>query len=45
MLMAGEQKVEHLKEDFYGSGIALEDANPEHLFRIASQARIGVFAT
>jgi fructose-bisphosphate aldolase/6-deoxy-5-ketofructose 1-phosphate synthase len=44
MLMAGDQKIEHLNDDFYGPGIAPEDADPEHLFRIASQARIGVFA-
>ena len=45
MLMAGDQKVEHLNEDFFGPGIARDDASPEHLFRVASQARIGVFAT
>ena len=45
MLMAGDQKVEHLNEDFFGPGIELDDASPEHLFRIAGQARIGVFAT
>ena len=44
MLMAGDQKVEHLNDDFYGPHIALDDAGPEHLFRIASQARIGAFA-
>lgn len=45
MLMAGDQKVEHLNDDFVGSGIAEQDGEPEHLFRIASQARIGLFAT
>jgi fructose-bisphosphate aldolase/6-deoxy-5-ketofructose 1-phosphate synthase len=45
MLFAGDQKVEHLNDDFYGEGIAEENAEPEHLFRIASQAEIGVFAT
>ncbi len=45
MLFAGDQKVEHLNGDFYGDGIAQDDADPEHLFRIASQAEIGVFAT
>jgi fructose-bisphosphate aldolase / 6-deoxy-5-ketofructose 1-phosphate synthase len=44
MLMAGDQKVEHLNEDFFGPHIAPDDATPEHLFRIASRARIGVFA-
>jgi DhnA family fructose-bisphosphate aldolase class Ia len=45
MLFAGDQKVEHLNHDFYGEGIHPDDADPEHLFRIASQAKIGVFAT
>jgi fructose-bisphosphate aldolase/6-deoxy-5-ketofructose 1-phosphate synthase len=45
MLFAGDQKVEHLNDDFHGEGIAEDDAHPEHLFRIASQAEIGVFAT
>ncbi|MGD9307014.1 MAG: hypothetical protein PVF79_22300 [Desulfobacterales bacterium] len=45
MLFAGDQKVEHLNNDFYGEGIHPHDADPEHLFRIASQAKIGVFAT
>jgi fructose-bisphosphate aldolase/6-deoxy-5-ketofructose 1-phosphate synthase len=45
MLFAGDQKVEHLNSDFYGEGISQDDADPEHLFRIASRASIGVFAT
>jgi fructose-bisphosphate aldolase/6-deoxy-5-ketofructose 1-phosphate synthase len=45
MLFAGDQKVEHLNADFVGEGIAEDDADPEHLFRIASGAEIGVFAT
>jgi len=45
MLFAGDQKAEHLNDDFYGARVAADDANPEHLFRIASQARIGVFAS
>jgi fructose-bisphosphate aldolase/6-deoxy-5-ketofructose 1-phosphate synthase len=45
MLFAGDQKIEHLNDDFYGPGIAVDDADPEHLFKIASQAEIGVFAT
>jgi len=45
MLFAGDQKVEHLNDDFFGEGIHEDDADPEHLFRIASQGRIGVFAT
>jgi len=45
MLFAGDQKVEHLNADFYGKEIDQEDANPIHLFNIAAQAKIGVFAT
>ena len=44
MLFAGDQKVEHLNNDFYGEGIAPEDNDPEHLFRIACGSKIGVFA-
>jgi fructose-bisphosphate aldolase / 6-deoxy-5-ketofructose 1-phosphate synthase len=45
MLFAGDQKVEHLNGDFYGPGISPDDNDPEHLFRIAGGAHIGVFAT
>jgi DhnA-type fructose-1,6-bisphosphate aldolase and related enzymes len=45
MLFAGDQKVEHLNDDFYGEGIPEDDANPKHFFEIASKAKIGVFAT
>ncbi len=49
MLFAGDQKTEHLNDDFYGTAdtgqIHIDDAEPEHLFRIASKATIGVFAT
>jgi len=45
MLFAGDQKVEHMNNDFYGEGISTDDADPEHLFRIAGRAKIGVFAT
>jgi fructose-bisphosphate aldolase/6-deoxy-5-ketofructose 1-phosphate synthase len=44
MLFAGDQKVEHLNDDFYGEGVPEDDADPEHLFRIAAQAKIGIFA-
>lgn len=43
-LMAGDQKVEHLNDDFVGAGVAADDADPEHLFRIASAAPVGCFA-
>jgi fructose-bisphosphate aldolase/6-deoxy-5-ketofructose 1-phosphate synthase len=50
MLFAGDQKVEHLNDDFYGAlsngeSIASDDADPEHLFRIACDGVIGCFAT
>jgi len=45
MLFAGDQKIEHLNDDFYGLGISPDDNDPEHLFRIASRAEIGCFAT
>jgi len=45
MLFAGDQKIEYLNDDFFGEGIPDDDANPEHLFRIAAQSPIGAFAT
>ncbi len=53
MLFAGDQKIEHMNDDFYGYikvdgkdvAIPIDDANPEHLFKIASTARVGVFAS
>ena len=45
MLFAGDQKVEHLNNDFFGRDIPPEDNDPEHMFQIASRADIGVFAT
>jgi fructose-bisphosphate aldolase / 6-deoxy-5-ketofructose 1-phosphate synthase len=44
MLFAGDQKVEHLNSDFYGDGIHIDDNDPQHLFRIASESKIGCFA-
>jgi DhnA-type fructose-1,6-bisphosphate aldolase and related enzymes len=45
MLFAGDQKIEHLNDDFYGDNIPIEDNDPEHLFKIAQNADVGVFAT
>lgn len=49
VLFAGDQKAEHLNDDFFGitnaGAIAEDDADPEHLFRIADQGLIGCFAT
>jgi fructose-bisphosphate aldolase/6-deoxy-5-ketofructose 1-phosphate synthase len=44
-LFAGDQKLEHLNADFYGPTIHPDAQDPEHLFNIASQGRIGAFAT
>lgn len=44
MLFACDQKVEHLNDDFYGEGIDVADAEPEHLFKIGSQGICGVLA-
>jgi len=44
-LFAGDQKVEHLNDDFFGKNVNPEDNDPEHLFKIAAAAPIGVFAT
>ncbi|MBM3886928.1 aldolase [Candidatus Dependentiae bacterium] len=44
-LFAGDQKIEHLHKDFFGAGISNESADPEHFFKIASQSRIGCFAS
>lgn len=45
MLFSCDQKIEHLNKNFFGSGIAQEVNNPEHLFKIASQGTIGAMAT
>lgn len=45
MLFACDQKIEHLNQDFYGPGIPAEINHPEHLFKIASQGRVGAMAT
>ncbi|MCB9493045.1 MAG: aldolase [Epsilonproteobacteria bacterium] len=44
-LFAGDQKIEHLNADFFGPNIPAECNDPKNLFKIASQAPIGVFAT
>ncbi len=40
MLFACDQKIEHLNKDFYGEGIDLADAEPEHLFRDRPSGRV-----
>lgn len=44
MLFACDQKIEHLNKDFYGEGIDIADAEPEHLFKIGDQGVCGVLA-
>jgi len=45
LLVAGDQKVEHLNDDFYGLGITPADNDPEHLFKIAAASQGGALAT
>lgn len=45
LLIAGDQKIEHLNDDFWGPGISKDDANPEHLFKIAQQTKGSLLAT
>lgn len=42
-LFAGDQKIEHLNDDFSKS-LNYGNEDPEHLFRIAQGAKVGVFA-
>lgn len=44
-LFAGDQKIEHLNQDFYGPSISPDDADPKHMFEIAKQGNVGLFAT
>ena len=44
MLFACDQKIENMNKDFYGEGIDIADAEPEHLFKIGSQGVCGVLA-
>lgn len=44
-LFAGDQKIEHLNQDFFGYEISPQDANPKHMFEIADQGNVGAFAT
>jgi len=44
LLVAGDQRIEHLNSDFFGSGIDPDDNDPEHFFQIADKAPIGAVA-
>lgn len=45
LLFAGDQKIEHLNDDFYGPKISKEDSNPDHLFKIANESKGALLAT
>jgi DhnA family fructose-bisphosphate aldolase class Ia len=45
LLFAGDQKVEHLNNDFFGPNIDPADASPEHLFEIAKNIPGAVLST
>jgi len=45
MLFAGDQKAEHLNDDFFGPGIDPQDSDPEHLFRIAGAAGVAALGS
>jgi fructose-bisphosphate aldolase/6-deoxy-5-ketofructose 1-phosphate synthase len=44
LLFVGDQKIEHLNENFYGPSICPDANKPSHLFEIAQHGRIGAFA-
>src|SRR3989344_7254896 len=46
MLFAGDQKIEHLNDDFFDNSdkIAADDADPEHLFKIAEASPVSCLA-
>lgn len=44
-ILTGDHKIEHLNKDFYGANIPAEVNDPEHLFKIAKNGKIGAFAT
>jgi len=45
LLFAADQKIEHLNDDFLGTGIDKQANNPEHIFAIAGSAPVGALAT
>lgn len=44
-LFAADQKIEHLNDDFSGTGIHADALDPEHIFRIAQAGFVGALAT
>lgn len=45
LMLAGDQKLEHLNANYYGPGIHPDANHPEHLFAIASSGGVTAFAT
>jgi fructose-bisphosphate aldolase/6-deoxy-5-ketofructose 1-phosphate synthase len=43
-IFVGDQKIEHLNDDFCGNDIPTQNSEPENLFKIASKSKIGGFA-
>lgn len=43
-IFSADQRIEHMHEDFYGEGIALDDNNPHHMFAIANEGFVGAMA-
>lgn len=45
LMLAGDQKVEHLNDDYFGDAIDLADVDPSHLFTIAAKTHCTCMAT
>ena len=45
LLFVGDQKIEYLNDAFSGKDIHEDDADPEHMFKIANSSVIGCFAS
>ncbi len=45
VMLAADQRVEHLNSSFFGKGISVDDLSPEHFFKIASISKVKLLAT
>jgi fructose-bisphosphate aldolase/6-deoxy-5-ketofructose 1-phosphate synthase len=45
LVFVGDHKILYLNDAFYGPNISKEDADPEHMFKIASKANLGCFVS
>lgn len=45
IMLAADQRVEHLNSSFYGKNISIDDLSPEHFFKIASISKVKLLAT